>query len=194
MGRNIQCLHWTSSRIQVKYLPLITFLSCMASLIIWSTITKRMYVAFIDYTQYFDYVVRDILWYKLRVGGNILNIIKSLYQSISRLKSKDNISEEFTYNLGVRQVFFKLKSYLIKFPDMNLTFLIKLVLPVLSFGSEIWPYTNGDVLEKNCLRCCKQWLGISLQSQNRFVHGELGTRPIKNKLIVNMIRYWIQYI
>ena len=118
-----------------------------------------MYVAFIDYTHDFDYVVRDILWYKMRVGGNILNIIKSLYQSISRLKSKDNISEEFTYNLGVRQVFFKLKSYLIKFPDLNLTFLDifdKLVLPVLSFGSEIWPYTNGDVLEKNCLRCCKQ--------------------------------------
>jgi len=118
-----------------------------------------MYVAFIDYTQYFDYVVRDILWYKMRVGGNILNIIKSLYQSISRLKSKDNISEEFTYNLGVRQVFFKLKSYLIKFPDLNLTCLDifdKLVLPVLSFGGEIWPYTNGDVLENICLRCCKQ--------------------------------------
>ena len=26
---------------------------------------KRMYVAFIDYTKAFDYVVRDILWYKL---------------------------------------------------------------------------------------------------------------------------------
>ena len=27
-----------------------------------------------------------------------------------------------------------------------------------------------------------------------FVHGELGTRPIKNKLIVNMIRYWIKVV
>ena len=43
-------------------LPLITCLSCMASSI---NNNKNMYVAFIDYTKAFDYVVRNILWYKL---------------------------------------------------------------------------------------------------------------------------------
>jgi len=40
----------------------------------------------------------------LGVRGKLLNIIKSLYQNLkSRVKSEDNISEEFTCNVGVRQ-------------------------------------------------------------------------------------------
>jgi len=82
---------------------------------------------------------------------------------------------------------------LIKFPDLKTSYILdlfdKLVVPVLSYDSEIRVYTNVDVLERICLRFYKQVLGIKLQSQHIFVHGELGTRPIKNKLIVNMIRY-----
>jgi len=93
---------------------------------------------------------------------------------------------------------FKLKSYLIKFPDLKTSYMLdlfdKLVVPVLSYDSEIWAYTNVDVLERICLRFYKHVLGITLQSQTIFVHGELGTRPIKNKLIVNMIRYWIKVV
>ena len=37
-----------------------------------------------------------------------------------------------------------------------------------------------------------QVLGMKLQSQTSSVNGELGTRPIKNRLIVNMIRFWIK--
>jgi len=40
----------------------------------------------------------------LGVRGKILNIIKSLYQNLkSRVNSEDNISENFTCNVGVRQ-------------------------------------------------------------------------------------------
>ena len=44
---------------------------------------KRFYCAFIDFTKAFDYVVRDILWYKLiklGVRGQILKVIKSMYE------------------------------------------------------------------------------------------------------------------
>ena len=71
---------------------------------------------------------------------------------------------------------FKLKSYLIKFPDLKTSYMLdlfeKLEVPVLSYDSEIWAYTNVDVLERICLRFYKQVLGIKLQSQNSFVHGE----------------------
>ena len=45
---------------------------------------KHLYCAFVDFTKVFDYVVRDNLWAKLiKLGlrGNILNIIKSMYNS-----------------------------------------------------------------------------------------------------------------
>lgn len=68
---------------------------------------KKLYCAFIDFSKAFDYVVRNILWYKLiRLGvrGQILKVIKSMYESIkSRVKYDNELSEEFTCCSGVRQ-------------------------------------------------------------------------------------------
>ena len=68
---------------------------------------KQFYCAFIDFTKAFDYVVRDILWYKLiklGVRGQILNVIKSMYQNIkSKVKCNNELSDEFSCCLGVRQ-------------------------------------------------------------------------------------------
>ena len=68
---------------------------------------KKLYVAFIDFTKAFDYVIRDILWYKLLkygVSGKIINVIKSMYVNIkSRIKYENQLGGEFTCLLGVRQ-------------------------------------------------------------------------------------------
>ena len=67
---------------------------------------KRFYSAFIDFSKAFEYVVREILWYKLiksGVRGQVLNVIKSVYESInSRVKSNNELSDDFTC-IGVRQ-------------------------------------------------------------------------------------------
>ncbi|MCG8046921.1 MAG: reverse transcriptase family protein [Candidatus Thiodiazotropha taylori] len=68
---------------------------------------ERLYCAFIDFTKAFDFVVRDILWFKLlKIGvrGKILDIIKSMYKIVkSRVKHNNLLSQAFTCNLGVRQ-------------------------------------------------------------------------------------------
>ena len=68
---------------------------------------KKLFCAFVDFTKAFDYVVRDNLWFKLihlGLRGNILNIIKSMYESIkSRVKFCDKLGTEFFCSLGVRQ-------------------------------------------------------------------------------------------
>ena len=68
---------------------------------------KLFYCAFIDFSKAFDYVVRDILWYKLvklGIRGQILKVIKSMYKNTkSRVKSNNELSDEFTCCLGVRQ-------------------------------------------------------------------------------------------
>ena len=69
--------------------------------------SKRLYVAFIDFTKAFDYVVRDNLWLKLikfGVRGKILNVIQSMYGSVkSMVKYNNSLSDDFEYYLGVRQ-------------------------------------------------------------------------------------------
>ncbi|MCG8048238.1 MAG: reverse transcriptase family protein [Candidatus Thiodiazotropha endolucinida] len=68
---------------------------------------KKLYCSFVDFTKAFDYVVRDNLWFKLiKLGlrGHILNIIKSMYNSVkSRVKFCNQLGEEFCCTLGVRQ-------------------------------------------------------------------------------------------
>ena len=66
-----------------------------------------LYCAFVDFKKAFDFVVRDILWYKLiklGVRGKILEVIRSMYKCIkSRVKYMNTLSSEFSCYLGVRQ-------------------------------------------------------------------------------------------
>lgn len=55
----------------------------------------------------FDFVVRDILWYKLSkygVKGKLLKLIQSMYDNVkSKVKVSNNLSEDFVCLLGVQQ-------------------------------------------------------------------------------------------
>ena len=68
---------------------------------------KKLYCAFVDFRKAFDFVNRDILWFKLiKIGvrGKILNVIRGMYSSVkSRVKYQNELSSEFECYLGVRQ-------------------------------------------------------------------------------------------
>ena len=68
---------------------------------------EYLYCCFVDFTKAFDYVGRDILWYKLiKIGvrGLMLDIIKSIYENVkSKVKINNTLSEAFSCNIGVRQ-------------------------------------------------------------------------------------------
>ena len=68
---------------------------------------EKHFCAFVDFTKAFDYVVREVIWYKLiKIGvrGKILNIIMSMYKHVkSKVKINNSISIGFDCNLGVRQ-------------------------------------------------------------------------------------------
>ena len=53
-----------------------------------------MFRAFVDFTKAFDYVVRDIVWYKLiklGIGGKILSIIMSVYKHVKSKVKRHNV-------------------------------------------------------------------------------------------------------
>ncbi|MCG8032789.1 MAG: hypothetical protein JAZ03_11525 [Candidatus Thiodiazotropha taylori] len=68
---------------------------------------KQLFCSFIDFSKAFDYVVRDILWFKLLqfgVRGKMLDIIMSMYENAkSRVRLNNKLGEEFTCMTGVRQ-------------------------------------------------------------------------------------------
>ena len=69
--------------------------------------SNRLLCAFVDFPKAFDYVTRDVIWYRLiniGVWGEILNVVKSMYEHRkSRVKISNVVSEGFKSNLGVRQ-------------------------------------------------------------------------------------------
>ena len=68
---------------------------------------KKLFAAFVDFRKAFDFVVRDILWYRLLkcgVRGQILNVIQSIFKNLkSKVKHNGNLSESFMCTLGVAQ-------------------------------------------------------------------------------------------
>ena len=68
---------------------------------------EKLFAAFVDFQKAFDYIVHDILWFKLveiGVPGKMLNVIKSIYSNLkSRVKFDNRVSSDFTCCLGVRQ-------------------------------------------------------------------------------------------
>ena len=68
---------------------------------------RQVNCSFIDFSKAFDYVERDILWFKLikyGVRGEMLDIIKSMYENIkSRVKLHNKLSQAFSCMTGVRQ-------------------------------------------------------------------------------------------
>ena len=65
------------------------------------------YCAFVDFTKAFDYVLMDVIWYKLlKIGvkGKMLDIIKSINNNVkSQVKLNNTLSSSFTCKIGVRQ-------------------------------------------------------------------------------------------
>jgi len=61
----------------------------------------------VDFTKAFDYLVRDVIWYKLikyGVRGKMWDIIKSMYEHVrSSVKYNNETSDDFSCCLGVRQ-------------------------------------------------------------------------------------------
>ena len=67
----------------------------------------QLYCSFVDMSKAFDYINRDILWYKLKklgLRGKLLNVIKIMHETVkSKVKYQNQFSEEFDCYLGVRQ-------------------------------------------------------------------------------------------
>jgi len=293
----------------------------------------KLFCAFVDFKKAFDFVVRDILWFKLMrygVKGNILKVIRSMYNNVkSRVKVFESLSDEFTCTLGVRQgdclspflfsifindieqtlnndgieginigsfklmlllyaddiilfakdaeglqksldslseycdrwkltvntqktkimIFrksgklpkdlkfiygnenleivnkfkylgvlfttgisynehdkmlagqslkatFKLNKYLTKFTDLSpkhtTDLFNKLIVPILTYSSEVWGFNKGVQVERSQLKFYKKLLGVKTSTQNSFIYFETGTYDLCSLRYYNIIKYWLK--
>ena len=147
-----------------------------------------------------------------RKGGTIRRGLKFMYDG-----KEIEIVKKFTY-LGVvfttggssfhathevlsgqaLKAIFKLKAYINKFTNISISHMLalfdKLILPILTYGSEVSGFSKADVIERVHLQFCKHLLGVKIQTQNNFICGELGRVPVRNHRLVSAIRYWFKIV
>ncbi len=146
-----------------------------------------------------------------RKGGTLPRQLKCLYG-----KKELEFTSQFSY-LGIvfstggsfshaqctlagqaQKATFMLNKYLYKFNDLTpkhvLELFDKLVLPILSYGSETWGFGQANQIERIHLQFCKRLLCVKISTQNDFIYGEHGRTTLHTKRLFNIIKYSFKII
>ena len=70
----------------------------------------------------------------------------------------------------------------------------KIIIPMLTYGSEIWGYENIDILEKVHVQFCKLLLNLKTSTPNFMLYGELGRYPLNITVKLNILSFWSKLI
>ena len=97
-----------------------------------------------------------------------------------------------------QKAIFKMNKYLNKFtylsPRHKLELFDKLISPILNYGSEVWGFVQGNIIERVHLQFCKRLLGVKKNTQNDFVYGECGRTNFQTKRFLLLIKYWFKIL
>ena len=74
--------------------------------------------------------------------------------------------------------------------DLQLKLFDTLVLPILTYSSEIWGFENKGIIEKIHLQFCKKILSVRSSTPNLMVYGELGRFPLDISIKIRMLCFW----
>ena len=69
-----------------------------------------------------------------------------------------------------------------------------MVLPVLTYGSEVWGFHAAPDIERVHLKLMKRILGVRPQTTNTAVYGELGRVPLNIVGKERILKYWFKII
>ena len=69
-----------------------------------------------------------------------------------------------------------------------------MVLPILTYSSEIWGYQSCDIVERPHIRFCKRIACLNSNVANFFALSECGRTPIAVTYMVRCVKYWLKIL
>lgn len=69
-----------------------------------------------------------------------------------------------------------------------------MVIPILTYGSEIWGYDTKKCVEQIQTKFCKNFLGINSSVNDAMALGECGRFPLAINYHIKFIKYWVRLI
>ena len=78
--------------------------------------------------------------------------------------------------------------------DIQFELFDKTIIPLLTYGCEVWGYEKLDLLEKLHLNFCKRVLRLKKSTGSMFIYGELGRYPLPVMVQTKIVNYWCKLI
>ena len=78
--------------------------------------------------------------------------------------------------------------------DIQLELFDRTIIPILSYGSEVWGYGNNNLIENIHLKFCRYILGVKNSTSKCMIYGELGRYPTDIIIKTRAIGYWCKLI
>lgn len=78
--------------------------------------------------------------------------------------------------------------------DLKLKLFDTMILPIVTYGSEVWGFENVKIIEKLHVQFCKKIMRLRNSTPNYMVYGELGRYPIEIEINVKMVCFWNKLI
>ena len=97
-----------------------------------------------------------------------------------------------------RKAVFSIKNYQRSFGTFNHNEIFKLfdamIVPILTFGAEVWGFSESKEIEKVQLEFCKYFLGVKSSVNNCVVLGECGRLTLYTVYVSKCIKYWCKLL
>ena len=97
-----------------------------------------------------------------------------------------------------RKAIFSLKKMVKQFsgldPIMLCDLFDKLVLPILTYGCEVWGFHPSDAIERVHRDFMRYVLNVKTTTLNEFVYGELGRLPLCYIRYLRIVKYWFKIL
>jgi len=110
---------------------------------------------------------------------------------VNSQKAKQSVSDQATR--AMYAMLNKCKKLMLPI-DIQMSLFDSLVLPILTYGSEVWGFENLSIIEKMYLKFLKMSLKVNTSTCTNMVYGELGRYPISIVIKVKMLSFWSRII
>ena len=78
--------------------------------------------------------------------------------------------------------------------DTKLELFDRMIVPIVTYGCEIWSYDDVRIVELLQLKFCKYILNVKKSTSNVMVYGELGRFPLAIEMKVRTVMYWFKLV
>ena len=104
---------------------------------------------------------------------------------------KENVSKAKRAMFALNRIVANNKELL---PKMKINLFNSLIVPILSYGCEVWGFCIADPIAKLHLSFLKSVLNVKKSTPNCFVYGELGVYPLHLERKIRIFKYWVKIV